>query len=52
MVELRIARLTARHIAYGKSESAAEQWARGSDERNAELIALGAERADYVIRLD
>ena len=50
--ELRIERLIARHIAYGKSESAAEQWARGSDERNAELIALGAERADYVIRLD
>ena len=50
--ELRIERLIARHIAYGKSKSAAEQWARGSDERNAELIALGAERADYVIRLD
>lgn len=50
--ELRIARLIARHVAYGKSKSAAEQWARGSDERNAELIALGAERADYVIRLD
>ena len=50
--ELRKERLIARHIAYGKSKSAAEQWARGSDERNAELIALGAERADYVIRLD
>ena len=50
--ELRLERLIARHIAYGKSEGAAEQWARGSDERNAELIALGAERADYVIRLD
>ena len=50
--ELRIERLISRHIAYGKSKSAAEQWARGSDERNAELIALGAERADYVIRLD
>lgn len=50
--DVRIERLIARHIEFGKNESAAEQWARGSDERNAELIALGSERAHYVIRLD
>jgi pantothenate kinase len=50
--ELRIERLIARHMAFGKNETAAKQWACGSDERNADLIALGAKRANYVIRLD
>jgi hypothetical protein len=39
-------------MAFGKNETAAKQWACGSDERNADLIALGAKRANYVIRLD
>ncbi|RKN32870.1 nucleoside/nucleotide kinase family protein [Micromonospora musae] len=49
--ELRLRRLTARHVAYGRSETAARAWAMGSDEENATLVAGTAGRADMVVRL-
>ncbi|TDC38008.1 nucleoside/nucleotide kinase family protein [Micromonospora sp. 15K316] len=49
--ELRLRRLTARHVAYGRSEAAARAWAMGSDEENATLVAGTAGRADVVVRL-
>jgi pantothenate kinase len=45
-------RLIARHVSFGKSPSAAREWALGTDERNAALIAGGAARADLVLELD
>lgn len=50
--DLRMARLIARHIEAGKEPAAAEAWARGSDERNAEFIRSTAESADAVIVLE
>ena len=47
----RLERLIARHVAYGRSPAAAEAWARGTDQRNAELIAASRGRADLVARL-
>lgn len=49
--ELRLRRLTARHIAYGRSPVEAQVWARGSDEANAALVAGTAHNADLVVRL-
>ncbi|MET7747107.1 nucleoside/nucleotide kinase family protein [Micromonospora sp. NPDC005367] len=49
--ELRLRRLTARHVAYGRSEAEARAWAMGSDERNAALVTGSADRADLVVRL-
>jgi pantothenate kinase len=49
--ELRIERLIARHIAYGKEPDAARAWVLGSDQRNAELIASTRHRADLVVKL-
>ncbi|XTZ15864.1 nucleoside/nucleotide kinase family protein [Micromonospora echinospora] len=49
--ELRLRRLTDRHVAYGRSPAEAERWARGSDEANAALVAGTAHRADLVVRL-
>lgn len=48
----RLARLIARHVAFGKSPQAAHAWATGSDEANAQRIALGAARADFVVQCD
>lgn len=45
-------RLIARHIAFGKSPDAAREWALGTDEHNAAVIAAGAARADLVLELD
>ncbi|MGS2613516.1 nucleoside/nucleotide kinase family protein [Micromonospora sp. LZ34] len=50
-VELRLRRLTARHVAYGRSPEQARAWATGSDEANATLVAATADRADLVVRL-
>ncbi|MEV4542917.1 nucleoside/nucleotide kinase family protein [Micromonospora echinaurantiaca] len=50
-VELRLRRLTARHVAYGRSPEQARAWAMGSDEANATLVAGTADRADLVVRL-
>lgn len=48
----RIRRLVARHLAFGKSADEAREWALGSDQRNAELIAKSRDLADLVIRIN
>lgn len=48
---LRLERLVARHVAFGKEPDAARSWAEGTDQRNADLISATRERADVVIRL-
>lgn len=47
---VRLARLIARHEAFGKPADAARAWAHGPDERNARLVAATASRADVVVR--
>ena len=49
--EVRIERLIARHVRYGKSPEEAENWSRGSDETNARFIGLTAYRAENLIKL-
>jgi pantothenate kinase len=49
--EVRIERLVARHIRYGKTPAEAENWSRGSDEANARFIGLTANRASNIIKL-
>ena len=49
--EVRIQRLIARHIRYGKTPEDAENWSRGSDEANARFIELTAHRAVGTIKL-
>ncbi|MEU9336953.1 nucleoside/nucleotide kinase family protein [Streptomyces sp. NPDC048290] len=48
---VRLARLIRRHIAFGKSPSAARAWAEGSDQRNAAAVTATAHRADLVVQL-
>lgn len=50
--EVRRHRLVARHAAFGKSLAEAEQWALGSDEANARLVASGRDQADVIVRGD
>jgi pantothenate kinase len=45
----RVERLIQRHIGFGRSPEAAREWVLRSDERNAELIATTAARADLVV---
>ncbi|MGV0783542.1 nucleoside/nucleotide kinase family protein [Mycolicibacterium sp. XJ775] len=47
--DLRVARLVARHIAFGKPAGAARRWVAEVDEPNARLVAATAERADLVV---
>jgi pantothenate kinase len=47
--DVRVERLIARHMAYGRSRSEAEGRAHGSDQRNAELINATRNRADLVV---
>ena len=47
--ELRLERLVARHVAFGKDPAAARAWALGSDAANARVIAATRERADLVV---
>ncbi|MGH3712868.1 MAG: nucleoside/nucleotide kinase family protein [Micromonosporaceae bacterium] len=47
--ETRLHRLVARHAASGKSNAAAREWAYGSDERNAALVAATRARADVLV---
>ena len=49
--EIRIERLIARHVRYGKTREEAEAWSRGSDETNARFIGLTAHRAENLIKL-
>ncbi|PUB29710.1 ArgK protein [Promicromonospora sp. AC04] len=45
----RLRRLVARHRAFGKPPSDAEAWARGSDQRNADVIATTRDAADLIV---
>ncbi|GIG85838.1 nucleoside/nucleotide kinase family protein [Plantactinospora endophytica] len=47
----RLRRLTERHIAFGREPVEAADRARGTDQRNAELIAGTVGRADLVVRM-
>lgn len=49
---LRMARLVARHAAFGKSLEEARRWAAGSDQSNAELIGATRDGATLVVRWD
>lgn len=46
---LRVERLVARHIKFGKSPDAAQAWVTGADQPNAELVSTTATAADVVI---
>jgi pantothenate kinase len=48
---VRLERLTARHVAYGRPPEVAAARARGTDQRNADLIAPTRSRADLVVHL-
>lgn len=50
--DIRVARLVARHIRFGKTPEAAQAWTLGPDEANARTITATAARADHIIRLD
>lgn len=45
----RLDALITRHVAFGKTPAEAESWALASDERNAEAVAGGRDRADRVL---
>ncbi len=47
--ELRLDRLVARHAAYGRSPQEARDWALGTDQANAQLIATTRADADLVL---
>lgn len=49
--ELRLARLIARHVAFGKAPDAAAAWVERVDQTNAALMSAGRSRADLVIQL-
>jgi pantothenate kinase len=49
--QLRLERLIARHVEFGKPPEAARAWVLRSDERNAALVAPTARRADHRVRL-
>jgi pantothenate kinase len=49
---VRVPRLIARHIEFGKSPEAAREWVLRSDESNAALVAATRCSADVVIRLE
>jgi pantothenate kinase len=48
---LRIERLIARHVAFGKSPEDAREWVLRSDEANARLISAATDRADVIVEL-
>lgn len=50
--ELRMQRLIARHIQFGKTPDAANEWSRGTDEVNARLIEQSRSRATFTVALD
>ena len=49
--EIRLERLIARHVAFGKDPNAARAWSLGSDQRNADVIAATRDRADRIVQL-
>lgn len=50
--DLRLRRLVARHVEFGKPSDAARTWVQSVDERNADLVATTRPRADLVVRWD
>lgn len=48
---LRLDRLVARHVAFGKPPQAARAWSAGPDQANADVVAATAARADLVVRV-
>ena len=48
---VRVPRLIARHIEFGKSADEAREWVMRSDEANAAMVAATRNRADIVVRL-
>ena len=50
--EVRVERLVARHVEFGKTPAQARDWVRRSDERNAALVATCRTRADLVVEGD
>jgi pantothenate kinase len=48
----RLRRLIDRHVRFGKPEPAAIEWATGTDERNAEIVRAGRERADLIVEAE
>jgi pantothenate kinase len=48
---IRVPRLIARHIEFGKSPDEAHEWVMRSDEANAAVVAATRSRADVVVRL-
>jgi pantothenate kinase len=48
--QVRLSRLVARHIAFGKSPEEARRWALVVDQPNADRVAQGRGRADLVVR--
>ena len=50
--DVRIDRLVARHVAFGKDPAAARAWSLGSDQRNADLVASTRQRADVIVRIE
>ncbi len=49
--DVRLRRLIARHVAFGRTPAEAEAWALGTDERNAELVEATRGRADLTVRI-
>jgi pantothenate kinase len=49
--QVRIDRLVLRHVHHGRSPQDAIEWALGTDQRNAELIAASRDRADLIVHL-
>ena len=47
--DVRLERLVARHVAYGRAPEAALAWALGSDEVNARVVAATRSRADLLV---
>ncbi|MBX8690814.1 nucleoside/nucleotide kinase family protein [Mycobacterium sp. 20091114027_K0903767] len=50
--DVRVARLVARHITFGKPADAARRWVAEVDEPNARLVAGTAVRADLIVSAD
>ena len=48
----RVRRLIARHVEYGRSPEAAEEWVLRSDEANARMIETTRSRADRLVLID
>ncbi len=50
--EVRVQRLVARHVRFGKTPTQAHEWVERSDERNAALVATSRSRADLIVEGD